>query len=92
MTEVKVNNSSERPPEEFILKLEADCERHIGHDKYCFFVPLEIGSFVVYCWTKEKLPSNKLKRKSFSLEIFFLDFRARVFALALKIEPLNLNF
>jgi hypothetical protein len=47
------------PSADFMLKLENDCERRIGDDKYHFFIPFDIGNFVVYCWAKEKLHPQK---------------------------------
>lgn len=36
------------------LKLNMECQRQIGNEKYVFFYPLSIGQFVVSCWSCQK--------------------------------------
>merc|ERR1711916_96898 len=39
------------------LDCRLDCERVIGNERYYFFLPIEVGDFVMHCWAEE----NKLK-------------------------------
>lgn len=36
------------------LKLNMECQRQIGNEKYIFFYPISIGQFEISCWSCQK--------------------------------------
>lgn len=41
-----------------ISKVDFDCDKQIGQEKYTFFIPIEIGEFIISIWTRPKITQN----------------------------------